>query len=105
MPTEFTWSLPAIALGGTTLHVGTRREFLRTLERYRRVYLALDADEAGRAATGLLLMELGPRATAVPLPGVKDVAELAPRPGGLAAFRHAVRLATATAPEPAPLAA
>ena len=52
-----------------------------------RVFLAFDADDAGREATERLLTLLGRRAAAVALPqGVGDVAELAALPHGRAAF-------------------
>ena len=74
--------------------VGTRvrTEVLRALSgRFRRLYLALDADDAGRAGTDALALALGPRAVPVRLPpGVKDVAQLAPRPGGRALFARAL---------------
>ena len=52
-----------------------------------RVFLAFDAADAGREATERLQTLLGRRAAAVALPeGVGDVAELAVRPHGRAAF-------------------
>ena len=84
------WGLPVVALVGT--HAS--REALRQLGRFRRVYLALDADAAGRQATAELCRLLGNRAVPVPLPaGVKDLAELAPRPDGRALFLGALRTA------------
>jgi len=81
------WGLPAVALVGT--HV--RREVLGELVGYARLYLALDADEAGRAGAAVLQEALGPRAVPVALPGVKDVAELALLPEGRAVFVDALR--------------
>lgn len=82
------WGLPVVALVGT--HAS--REALRRLSRFRRVYLALDADAAGRQATTELCRRLGDRAVSIPLPaGVKDLAELAPRPDGRALFLRALR--------------
>ena len=83
------WDFPALALVGTRV----RPETLCTLgARFERVYLALDADDAGREAAATLARVLGPRAATVRLPdGVKDVAELAPRPDGRALFADALR--------------
>ena len=76
------WGVPALALVGT--HVSG--EALRSLARFERLYLALDNDEAGRAATEKLMQALGERALPMTPPGVKDVAELAPDPEGRASF-------------------
>ncbi|HZR98289.1 MAG TPA: toprim domain-containing protein, partial [Chloroflexota bacterium] len=83
------WGFPALALVGTRV----RPEALRALgARFERVYLALDADDAGREAAAALAGALGPRAVTVRLPaGVKDVAELAPRSDGRAVFADALR--------------
>ena len=81
------WGLPAVALVGT--HV--RRDVLGELGRFARLYLALDADDAGRAGAAVLREALGPRAVPVALPGVKDVAELALLPEGRAVFVDALR--------------
>ena len=86
------WGFPALALVGTR----ARREALAALARFGRVYLALDGDAAGRDAAALLRAALGPRAVPVPLPGVKDVAELALLPEGRATFRRAVARAAQT---------
>lgn len=87
------WGLPALALVGTH----ARRESLAALAGFDRVYLALDSDEAGRGATESLRGLLGARAVPVPLPGTKDVADLALRPDGRDAFRRAVAEATRAA--------
>jgi DNA primase catalytic core len=95
------WGLPGVALVGT--HLGARG--LADLEPFRRLYVALDADDAGRAATSALVARLGARATPVRLPalqGVKDVADLATLPGGREAFLAALADAARTAPESAP---
>ncbi len=76
------WGVPALALVGT--HVSS--DALRSLARFERLYLALDNDEAGRAATEKLMQALGERALPMTPPGVKDVAELAPDPEGRATF-------------------
>ncbi len=77
------WEFPAVAALGTQ---GVERvaEALRVCDR---VFLAFDSDDAGREATERLLTPLGRRAAAVTLPpGIGDVAELAARPHGRAAF-------------------
>jgi DNA primase len=72
------WGVPALALVGTQV----RPETLAALGGFARVYLALDNDAAGREATARLCTLLGARAIPIALPGVKDVAELAPHPNG-----------------------
>ena len=77
------WGLPAVAALGTQ---GVER-VASALRGCPRVFLAFDGDGAGREATERLLTLLGRRAAAVTLPrGVGDVAELAARPHGRAAF-------------------
>jgi DNA primase len=68
------WGLPVVALLGT--HVS--RSTAQTLARFQRVYLVLDADEAGRrAADGL----------------VHDLNDLGRLPDGREAFQHCLELA------------
>jgi len=76
------WHYPSVALVGT--HV--RPAAVKALARFERIYLALDGDEAGRAAAADLARTLGERAVEIVLPGVKDVGELALRPDGPAIF-------------------
>ena len=77
------WGLPAVAALGAQ---GVER-IASALRGCPRVFLAFDADDAGREATERLQTLLGRRAAAVALPpGVGDVAELAARPHGRAAF-------------------
>lgn len=83
------WGFPALALAGT--HAAPPA--LDLLGRFERVFLTLDNDDAGRAATNALREVLGTRAVPVRLPDVKDVAELALRRDGRARFRHAVEAA------------
>lgn len=83
------WGLPALALVGTRI----RPEVVEALgARFQRLYLALDNDDAGREATEVLRAALGAqRVVPVAVPdGVKDVAELAPRPDGNALFAAAL---------------
>ena len=83
------WRLPGLALMGTSVRAGA----LQALRRFQRVYLALDHDPAGQAATSELVQALGDRAVPVELPGVKDVAELLPQRDGRAQFLRALRAA------------
>ena len=77
------WGIPACAALGA---LGVER-VASALRGCPRVFLAFDADDAGREATERLQSLLGRRAAAVALPpGVGDVAELAARPYGRAAF-------------------
>ena len=76
------WRFPALALVGT--HVNPAA--LKALTRFERIWLVLDNDEAGRAASVNLIRSLGSRAIPVILPAVKDVADLAPRPDGCDIF-------------------
>ena len=77
------WEFPAAAALGTQ---GVER-IAEALRVCNRVFLAFDSDDAGREATERLQALLGRRAAAVTLPpGIGDVAELAARPHGRAAF-------------------
>jgi len=77
------WGMRAVALAGT--HV--TRDAVRALGRFRRVYLALDADGAGRRATADLASQLRDRALIVSLPdGVRDINELGQRRDGRDVF-------------------
>lgn len=92
------WALPAVALMGT--HAS--RAAIARLSRFRRVYLALDADAAGEHAAHTLREALGERAVRLPLPaGAKDLGELAGRPQAraqvLAALHEAGSMAAAEA--------
>jgi DNA primase len=80
------WNYPAVALSG--IHV--RVSLLRALDRFTRIYLVLDSDETGEAATRALISVLGDRVLPVTLPGVKDVADLAHMPEGRERFARAV---------------
>jgi DNA primase len=85
------WGLPALALAGT--HAAPAA--LAALARFPRLYLVLDNDTAGRAATATLQAALGGRARPMALPaGCKDVAELAEHPGGRAVFVRALARAS-----------
>jgi DNA primase len=88
--TAMQWGLPAVALLGT--HVS--RSTVQTLARFRRVYVALDADEAGRRAADGLAAALGQRAIVVELPpGVHDLNDLGCSPAGREAFQRCLELA------------
>jgi len=88
------WGVPAIALAGT--HASAVH--LSALRYFQRVYLALDADVAGRAAAATLAGALGQSARLVAIPdGAKDVADLATRPDGRAVLLRALRQAAVPA--------
>ena len=88
------WGLPACAALGTQ---GAER-IAASLRGCGRVFLAFDADDAGREMTGRLTALLGPRAAPVTLPGgVSDAAELAALPGGRTAFMRALKAAARAA--------
>jgi DNA primase len=82
------WGYPALAVLGTSL----RADLIADLSSvFQRIYLVLDNDEAGLAATNHLLQQLTPIGVGVLLPeGVKDVGELAPRPDGQAVLAQAL---------------
>jgi DNA primase len=85
------WQLPAVALLGTRIS----RHMIEALGRFRRVYIALDSDEAGRRASGELASALGPRAMVVELPvGVHDLNDLGCSADGRQAFERFLELAT-----------
>jgi len=95
------WGLPAVALLGT--HVSTPA--LGSLRRFRRVVLALDADDPGQRAAQALAAALGDRATVVALPGgAHDLNDLGRRPGGRAAFDAALAAVLADGPTDVPRA-
>ncbi len=84
------WGLPSVAALGTQ---GVER-VASALRGCPRVFLAFDADDAGREATDGLLTLLGRRAAAVTLPpGVGDVGELAAFPNGRSVFLRLLSLA------------
>ena len=88
------WGLPAVAALGTQ---GVER-VASALRGCPRVFLAFDGDDVGLEATERLLILLGRRAAAVPLPpGVGDVGELAALPHGRAAFRRLLSQAARSA--------
>ena len=70
--------LPALATLGQP-----SAEALATLARFRRVYVALDSDNAGDAASQLVIKALGEQAVRVELPGdVSDVGDLGKQGAG-----------------------
>ncbi len=84
------WRLPACAALGTQ---GVER-VAAALRCCPRVFLAFDADDAGRSASSRLAGLLGRRAATVTLPeGVADVADLAVRPHARAAFLRSLEQA------------
>lgn len=87
------WGYPAIALLGTSV----RPDQLDLLRSFERLYLVLDGDDAGVAATLQLADAIGPAAVPVALPdGVGDPAELAAQPDGQALFAQALLQAVGT---------
>lgn len=89
--TAVQWSLPSVALLGT--HVS--RSAAQALARFGRVYLALDADEAGRRAASQIAADLHGRGVIVDLPrGVHDLNDLGRLPNGRKAFQRCLELAT-----------
>ncbi len=77
------WGFPAVAALGTQ----AVERVASALRGSARIFLAFDADDAGRDATERLQYLLGRRAVAITLPqGVGDVADLAALPHGRAAF-------------------
>jgi DNA primase len=81
------WGLPALA----TLGCHSLERVVSAVSGCRRVYLAMDADDAGQEATARLTTLLGDRAVSVILPNaVKDVADLAVIPGGRRLFLDAL---------------
>ena len=88
------WGLSACAALGTQ---GVER-IASALRGCPRVFLAFDADDAGREATDGLLTLLGRRAAAVTLPeGIGDVGELAALPHGRSIFLRLLSLAARSA--------
>lgn len=86
------WGVAGLALCGT----GVSRATLELLGRWERLYTVFDADAAGQAVSARLIQAFGERVIPVTLPaGIKDPAELAPRPDGDALFGAAVRQALA----------
>lgn len=79
------WGYPAVALLGSHL----KSEWKEELAFARRVFILTDSDEAGRAAAHRLADSFRERAIIVPpLPGAKDVNELALRPEGRTLFEE-----------------
>ena len=72
------WGVPGVALAGNRL----RYENLVQLERFERLYVALDPDPGGQKGTQALVRHLGSRAVPVKLPGEDDVGKLASYPDG-----------------------
>lgn len=85
------WGQPAVALLGTRI---TRRA-IDALTGFRRVYIALDSDDAGRRASAELASALGERAAVIELPfGAHDLNNLERLADGRRAFERCLELAT-----------
>jgi DNA primase len=81
------WGYPAVALLGTSV----RREQVDQLRTFGRIYLILDNDDAGLAATLQLSDALGPSGVPVALPdGFNDPADLAALPDGPGLFARSL---------------
>jgi DNA primase len=90
--TLLSWGYPAVALLGTWL----KPELLHHFDHVSRIYLILDTDEEGRAATLRLQAMFGQRAQAIHLPPrVKDVNDLAQQPAGRETFAWLAEMARA----------
>jgi DNA primase len=90
------WGYPAVGLMGT--HVSPA--VIEQLRQFQRVYLVLDQDHAGVAATLRLIQTLGPAAVPVTLPaGIKDVADLAPSADGPQQLAAALLAAAGVEPD------
>jgi DNA primase len=87
------WGIPGIALVGC----GVRHDKLRQLDRFERLYVALDPDPGGRQGTQSLIAYFGARAVPVDLPAGDDVGKLAMYRDGEERFRNAIRTAAAAA--------
>lgn len=72
------WGVPGVELAGNRL----RYENLVQLERFERLYVALDPDAGGQKGTRALVGHLGSRVVRVQLPGEDDVGKLASYPDG-----------------------
>ena len=84
------WGVPGVATCGTRLSPA----MLNALDGWQRLYVLMDADNAGQEATIRLVEAFGSRAVPVELPpGTKDVAELAPRPDGAVVLATAIQTA------------
>jgi DNA primase len=87
------WGVTALALSG----IRVRPDVLMSLQRFDRVYIALDRDAGGDAAAAQMASVLGTKAARVLIPsGIKDVAELAQRPYGRELFLASLRAADAS---------
>jgi DNA primase len=85
------WGLPAVALLGTRIS----RRVTGALTPFRRVYIALDSDEAGQRASAELAAALGERAAVIQLPlGAHDLNDLGRLADGRRAFERCLELAT-----------
>jgi DNA primase len=84
------WGVPAMGLCGTYVSEASLNE----LAGWKRLYVALDGDDAGGEATDELVRRFGESVIRVQLPlGAKDPAELALRPDGAGLFAVALRAA------------
>jgi hypothetical protein len=88
------WGVPGVALVGNRL----RHENVFQLERFQRLYVALDPDAGGQKGTQALVSLLGSRVVPVKLPGDDDVGKLATLQDGKELFAAAMVTAAAGVP-------
>lgn len=84
------WGLPAIALLGTRISKHT----VDALRRFKRVYIALDSDDAGRRASAEMASALAQAAIVELPPGVHDLNDLGRFASGRQVFERCLELAT-----------
>src|SRR5206468_12961971 len=81
------WGVPGLALIGSAISL----DKVALLDRFERLYLALDQDPAGEAGCARLAAHFGARVVRVRLPtGIKDIGDLARLPNGEDLFREAI---------------
>ena len=80
------WGVPGLGLAGNAI----RGDMLIQLNRFRRLYLALDPDKGGLEGTERLVAHFGSLAVPVRLPDGQDPGGLAKFPDGEARFRAAM---------------
>jgi DNA primase len=88
------WGVPGVALVGNRL----RHENMVQLERFERLYVALDPDAGGQKGTQALVSHFGSRVVPVELPREDDVAKLATYQDGKEQFAAAIMRAVARMP-------
>jgi DNA primase len=95
------WGISGLALSGNAI----RGDMLDLLSRFRRLYVALDADKGGREGADRLAAHFGSRVLQVHLPEGQDPGGLARLPDGEARFRAALLHSLDSSESPAPIGA